>query len=361
MRLSDFILKCYLLGSWTDNKIIIEIFTNPAKYDAFELVELIRSHDTILIGDRGFDGFKEWIKSNELFRSVEVKLPANKVIDTKLKQYPRKEVNDSRTYVTATRYIVECVHGAQKKYKLLSGELTFDFAKRHFLKVHMIINSFLNCFGINKRSLGTNRTFTDLERYLQLTKNNLIIESDLYKLITQVDNDDKFHDLHWKKRSKNIWSEIIHDQSILRGAFFRLNIKQIQSLTGGPFLHRKAKGYKRNQMNLFEQRKEWRLSQLEDSFATIDTITRPTMSYKIEKLNNIYLNKYFSNIGLTSLFRFDINSYFAKSHKFKTYIGIKNHPSNPKLTFGCTCSTGTRLTPCVHSILVLSMFANNSC
>ena len=335
---------------------MMDIFSDPEKYNAGELVEMIRSHDTILIGDRGFERFRDWLKAKEEFKSVKVVLPVNKVIEKKLKQFPRPEVNISRVYVTAIRSIVECVHGAQKRYKLLSTELTFAFAKRHFLNIHMIINSFINAFGINKRTLATHRTFTDLERWQQLTKNDYIIETDLYKVIT-----DSEHDLHYKKRSKAIWTESYHDESILRGAFFRMNRTQIMSLTAGPFLHRKAQGYKKNQIHLYEQRKEWRDSQLDESSNTLDTIQRPTLCYKIEKLNSIYLNKYFSNAGLTSLLRFDVNSYFAKSHKFKTYVGIKKNPIKPKLTFGCTCSTGTRLTPCVHSILILCLFSNNSC
>ena len=341
----------------TDNEIMLKIFQDPDKYNARELVDLIKSHDTILIGDRGFERFKEWIETNDEFQSVKVKLPVNKVIDKKLKQYTRHDVDESRTYVTAIRYIVEQIHGAQKQWKLLASEFTIRWGERHFLEIHMIINGFLNAFGINKRTLGKTRTFTDIERFAQLTKNEFIIDTPLYNLITTPD-----HDLHYTKRGQACWSEIFYDDSQLRNAFFRMSVKQIQSLTAGPFLHRKAGGYKKTQLQLFIERQQWRSQRsLDQTTSTVDSVATPSISYKIEKLSPLLLHKYFPEENLTSLFRFDINSYFAKSHKFKTYIGIKNHPSEPKLTFGCTCSTGTRLTPCVHNILILSLFANNSC
>ena len=299
----------------TDNDIMIELLTYPEKYDAMDLVDLIKSNETILIGDRGFERFKEWLETRPEYRTVQMRSPVNKHDGTKLKQYSRLDVDESRTYVTAIRSIVEQVHGAQKRYKVLSSELTIKFAKQHFLKIHMIINGLLNCFGINKRSLATTRTFTDAERFEQLTKNNLIVDTPLYKLITEID-----HDLNYKKRSNAFWTEVNWDDYLLRNAFFRLTRDQIRSLTGGPFQLRKSDGYKRNQLRLFDERSQWRLSRLNDSFATVDSIATPSISYKIEKLSNAMVQKYFAEYNLTSVLRFDINSYFAKSHKFKTYV-----------------------------------------
>ena len=90
---------------------MIELFTNPDKYNANDLIELLTTHDTLLIADRGFDGFREWLEDKEQFRSIKIKLPCTKHIESKLKQFYRKDADESRTYVTAIRSIVECIHG----------------------------------------------------------------------------------------------------------------------------------------------------------------------------------------------------------------------------------------------------------
>ena len=93
-------------------------------------------------------------------------------------RYSRAEVDESRLKVTSIRSIVECYHGAQKRWKIMSDRLDYHFSRQHFLNIHMTINAFINKFGINKRSQTTTSTFEARERYLQLTKNPMIVDSD---------------------------------------------------------------------------------------------------------------------------------------------------------------------------------------
>ena len=93
------------------------------------------------------------------------------------------------------------------------------------------------------------------------------------------------------------------------------------------------------------------------SGTTASNLQKNSMVYKIERLNSTLIDKYFPNTGITSVIRSDINSYWAKSNKYKAYVAIKKVRNDTKFSFACTCSTGTRVTPCVHGIVLLQLFS----
>ena len=108
----------------------------------------------------------------------------------------------------------------------MAERLDFAFNQRHFLNIHMCINAFINRFGINKRTNLTTSTFEASERYQQLTNNPLIVDSNLYKMITE-----KGSDLDYRKHSKRVWTEILYGDDH-RNYFPEMNQREIQSLTG---------------------------------------------------------------------------------------------------------------------------------
>lgn len=144
-------------------------------------------------------------------------------------RYTREEVDESRLKVTSIRSIVECFHGAQKRWKIMSDRLDYYFSRDHFLNIHMTINAFINKFGINKRNQTTTSTFEANERYLQLTNNPMIVDSELYKMIIE-----KGSDLDYRKQSKNVWIEILFGEGH-RKYFPSLTEREIKSLTGMSF------------------------------------------------------------------------------------------------------------------------------
>ena len=109
----------------------------------------------------------------------------------------------------------------------------------------------------------------------------------------------------------------------------------------------------------YERREKIQSRQLasEVSGTTATVLNKSSLTYKIERLNSNLIDKYFPNTGITSVIRSDINSYWAKSNKYKAYVAIKNVKNDVKFSFACTCSTGTRVTPCVHGIVLLQLFS----
>ena len=124
---------------------------------------------------------------------------------------------------------VTVTNGAQKRWKIMSDRLDYQFNKKHFLNIHMVINGLINKFGINKRNQTHTSTFEAGERYLQLTKNPLIVDSNLFKMIIE-----KGTDLDYRKQSKRIWSEILYGDNH-RDYFPQMNERDIKSLTGMSF------------------------------------------------------------------------------------------------------------------------------
>ena len=77
---------------------------------------------------------------------------------------------------------------------------------------------------------------------------------------------------------------------------------------------------------------------------------------KIEKLNDIHLNQHYHNFD--SCIRCDIPSFFSRHRKYKTVILTKKIGRGAKYSFGCTCNTGLRSTPCAHGVLLIYLYAN---
>ena len=202
---------------------------------------------------------------------------------------------------------------------------------------------------MNRRTGKNSRMFESDERFILLTNNPLILKTEMYKFIMDQD-----HDFWWKKRAKSIWIEIDYESSELRNSFPKMTKRQIASLTGGPFLFEKSRGYKCHHCKLYHERREDLQNRLNRSITT--AASKTSTAYRIEKLNNLFIEKYLPGLGITSVFRFDINSYYKKNKKFKTYIAIRNIPNEFMFSFGCTCSTGTRVTPCVHGVLICHLF-----
>ena len=102
-------------GRMTDNQIMAQIFTEPEKCNAEDLVDLCRTTNVIFIADRGFRDFKKWLATKPEFNKVVVKLPCDQQISNEDDRYPRKDADLSRLEITSRRHIVEQVHGAQAR------------------------------------------------------------------------------------------------------------------------------------------------------------------------------------------------------------------------------------------------------
>jgi len=338
------------------------IFERPEECDAVELLEFLKNNKVLLIADRGFERFETYLKKPEVqavYPHLEIIMPVI-TKDKKDKRYSRENADQSRLLVTSCREIVERYHGQQKVFNIMKQPLDIKFHIRHFIPIHRIINGIINRFGIRRRAARSQLTFEADERYLLLTKNDSIIDSDLYLHVTEPG-----HDLDYRKRSKTIWREIYYDSGELRDLFPPTNENTIKRLTAGPYLYIKARSYKKEMFALYHHRKTQQLDRFNDSQSTIASESSQIASksrkvYKIERLSPDYLKKHFPSQGFTSLLRFDVNSFYKGSHKYKTYIALKKQGPDSKFSFGCTCSTGSRTTPCVHSILVLRLFSEGN-
>ena len=77
-------------------------------------------------------------------------------------------------------------------------------------------------------------------------------------------------------------------------------------------------------------------------------------TYKVEILNDHKRHVLYNN-SLSALIRADVMSYHVSAKKFKAYVGINT--DSTKFTFGCTCTTGNRLFGCVHTTVLVYLFA----
>ena len=337
-------------GRLTDNDIMKRIFSGEVE-SANPLLELIRTNKTLLICDRGFDGFKSWIEQPEQvakYPLLKVIIPVNTTDNNQ--RYSREDVNRSRKEVTAIRDMVERYHGAQKKFLILNNNLNLEFFNKHWLKIHMFVNAILNRFG---RLNPIRPTFTDEERFVMINNNSMIIDTNLSDHIAQPG-----HDLEWKKRSTRVWKEFEYDDANLLGLFPTLNEKDLNSLNGGSYHLRKARGYEVQIIEYLKDRKR----QLIDggSIRSVSTVSTLNSSFamKIQVLSSSHLSQYFGD-QFTACLRLDVPSYFSKYRKFKTAILIRNvGGERPKFSFGCLCSTGLRTNPCTHAILVLYLYSH---
>ena len=345
-------------GKMDDPSIMRMIFERPHECDAVELLEFLKANKVLLIADRGFERFKNYLQTPDVkkeYPNLDISLPVNKT--DKDQRYTRETADKSRLLVTSCREIVECYHGQQKIFNIMRHPLDIKFHMKHFLNLHRIINAIINRFGIRRRALRSQPTFEADERYLLLTQNDNILDSDLYLYVTEPG-----HDLNYTKRSRIIWRELYYDSGELRNLFPSTNENTIKRLTAGPYLYQKARSYKKTMFELYHQRKQQQINRLNMSTSTTASALAPShLTYKIERLSPYHLEKHFPTQGFTSLVRFDVNSFYKGSNKFKSYIAIKKQgPTDGKYSFGCTCSTGSRTTPCVHSILILRLFSEGN-
>ena len=68
-----------------------------------------------------------------------------------------------------------------------------------------------------------------------------------------------------------------------------------------------------------------------------------------EKMAQNYLNAKF-------VFRLDVPSFFGSTRKYITAIACRETEKGTLFDTGCTCSTGSRSTPCVHGTLAFFSF-----
>ena len=106
----------------------------------------------------------------------------------------------------------------------------------------------------------------------------------------------------------------------------------------------------------YEKRKE-KIQQRENLDNTIPTsvftVNNSNLTYKIQRLRDDLVTKYFPEHNFFTILRFDVSSYYKRNTKFKSYVAIEKNGRQHKFSFACTCSTGSRSTPCVHSVLAV--------
>ena len=202
----------------------------------------------------------------------------------------------------------------------------------------------LNKWGYNRISGKSIQTFTPEEKFrnLFLKENDKIFESKLNSYLV-----DTSHVLSYKKRS--VWEEFPYTS--IESFFPVLTEREIDSFTTGIFSLRKAKKYKKNVLSVLKERSNY-LVQKNSTDQTTNTSLNSKI-YRTMKLKpeicKLYLN-------CDVCIRVDIPSYFGSSRKFIAAIAIKKVENEYMFSFACTCSTGSRFSPCAHNSLNLYLF-----
>ena len=75
--------------------------------------------------------------------------------------------------------------------------------------------------------------------------------------------------------------------------------------------------------------------------------------FRVEALRDTHRSRLFPQ--LDHIIRVDVCSKMSKWRRYKTFVGIQKR-NGYRFSFGCTCSTGNRSTPCGHGILLLRLF-----
>ena len=219
---------------------------------------------------------------------------------------------------------------------------------RHWLIHHKFINAILNRFG---RLDAKNPTFNDQLRLELITNNPFIIDTDIANGLFE-----STHIMFWKKRSSAIWKELDYDDRSILALFPFMNSADLHKLTGGPYQLRKAKAYVKDWVEYMKERKNTKSNRSESRSQTTYVTINTKLTMKIEKLNDIHLNQHYHNFD--SCIRCDIPSFFSRHRKYKTVILTKKIGRGAKYSFGCTCNTGLRSTPCAHGVLIIYLYAN---
>ena len=337
---------CLFEGRKNDSAILIEIFED--KHEVFkEFLEMVKANDCLFIMDRGFEHFISWVKTKRkndpsFYPQLEMVMPCKKT-DKETKQYEKEPVNYSRSHVTAIKFIVENLHAWEKLFLMVRVENKHSFLTKHFGILNFVAAS-LNYFGYRRKTGKTCETFTALEKFNLLTKEHpMIFDSHLNGFLMTND-----HALNYRKRQN--WTELNFSQ--ISNIFPDVTVRDIQTLTGGPYLLHKALGYVSHVCEVLKERENLRKSR-----GMNDTISTSTMStrgvYRTLVMDGQLPQKY---IQAQKIIRVDIPSFYSSARKFIAVIGIRSNENGHKLSFGCSCSTGGRTTPCVHNVLVCYLF-----
>ena len=87
------------------------------------------------------------------------------------------------------------------------------------------------------------------------------------------------------------------------------------------------------------------------TYATIGAVKTYRTLILNEKMARDYLNANF-------VLRLDVPSFFGSTRKYITAIAGRKTEKGLLFDTGCTCSTGSRSTPCVHGTLAFFLFSN---
>ena len=93
------------------------------------------------------------------------------------------------------------------------------------------------------------------------------------------------------------------------------------------------------------------LNQKNDDATTVSSTNRKV--YRTMLLDQSKARQY---LGVDYCLRCDIPSYFSSHRKFSTALCFKWEDEKIKFSFGCSCSTGGRYTPCAHNSLLMYLF-----
>ena len=338
---------CY--GKLTDNQIFSKIFDNQIPIMA-PFIEMLKTHSsTTLVLDRGFQGWKNQFEAKQkndpsFFPNLKIVLPVNKC-DSETGQYSKIDVDESRLKVTSLRGIVERVHSQIKTFKFFYQENNSNFLRNNLGFLLNFIISSLNKFGYARRTGKDTETFSAEESVNTLKgfhPRKFYSELNSF-LVSQT------HDLSYRKRSN--WIE--HSFLKIPEYFPFLNETEIESMSGGPYGLKKAKQYRKKILQLLQERADLigPDSRSNTSYATIGAVKTYRTLLLNEKMASEYLNADF-------VLRLDVPSFFGSTRKYIVAIAGRKTENGIIFDTGCTCSTGSRSTPCVHGTLAFYLFCN---
>ena len=306
---------------------------------------------------RGFRDFANWVESEEgqnEFPFLSCKLPVMRKDETG--RYTTEESDKSRTEVTKIRHVVENAHAAQKTFRYFKHAHDLSEFEKHFLKNHRFINACLNRFGFARRTQTESRAFTsEYPGYELITDNPFIVKTNLSEVICI-----SSHEMNWKRRNNSVWKELTYNDPRLLGLFTMVDDQLLGDLTGGSFALRTARAYQEGQLAYLQKRTEELNRRDPDLEAERSVVTYNTeqlnrsFRFRVEKLREPVRLQHFPQ--LDHVIRMDICSKMSKWKRYKTFVGIQLSDDRCRYSFGCTCSTGNRSTPCVHGILFLYLF-----
>lgn len=138
-----------------------------------------------------------------------------------------------------------------------------------------------------------------------------------------------------------------------------INDQLLGELTGGPFALKIARAYQKGQIDYLQRRSEELNRRDQDAQPERSVVTYNTeqlnrsFRFRVEILRDDSRIRHFPE--LDQIIRVDVCSKMSKWRRYKTFVGLQNR-DGVRFTFGCTCSTGNRTTPCGHGILLLQLF-----